>query len=203
MRDFLFSIDRISAWMGKAFGWCIMIGAVGSTWEVISTKMFRAPTPWAYDLSYMMYGCLFMMAGAYALSRDAHVRGDVFYRLLKPKSQARIELTLYFLFFFPGILALMYAGTDYAWESWTLRERSVMSIAWFPIFHFKFIIPIAAFFVFLQGIAQVIRCVICMKEGAWPAHLHDVEELETTLVHAREDEQETADDLGVKTGSAD
>ena len=178
--------------MGKAFGWCIMIGAVGSTYEVIATKVFRAPTPWAYDLSYMMYGCLFMMAGAYALSRDAHVRGDVIFRLLKPKTQASIEITLYFLFFFPGILALVYAGVDYAWQSWSFNEKSVMSIAWFPIYQFKYIIPIAAFFLILQGIAQVIRCIICLREGAWPAHLHDVEEIEAMLLHQKEDEARLA-----------
>lgn len=178
--------------MGKAFGWCILIGAVGSTYEVVATKLFRAPTPWAYDLSYMMYGCLFMMAGAYALSRDSHVRGDVVFRLLKPVTQARIELTLYFLFFFPGILALVYAGIDYAWQSWTFNEKSVMSIAWFPIYQFKFIIPIAAFFLLLQGIAQVIRCIICLREGDWPAHLHDVEEIEAMLLHQKEDEQRLA-----------
>ena len=189
MKSFLFSIDRINAWMGKAFGWCIMIGAVGSTYEVIATKLFRAPTPWAYDLSYMMYGCLFMMAGAYALSRDAHVRGDVVFRLLKPKTQAAVELSLYFLLFFPGMLALVYAGIDYAWQSWNFNEKSVMSIAWFPIYQFKFIIPIAAFFLILQGIAQVIRCIICLEDGNWPDHLHDVEEIEAMLLHQKEDEK--------------
>ncbi|MGA0395108.1 MAG: TRAP transporter small permease subunit [Rhodospirillales bacterium] len=202
MKDFLFSIDRISAWIGKAFGWCILIGAVGSTYEVIATKLFRAPTPWSYDLSYMMYGCLFMMAGAYALSRDSHVRGDVVFRLLKPKTQAIIELTLYVLFFFPGILALIYAGIDYAWQSWTFNEKSVMSIAWFPIYQFKFIIPIAAFFLALQGVAQVIRCIICLREGEWPAHLHDVEEIEAMLLHQKEDEQRLAEEAASKGSGA-
>jgi TRAP-type mannitol/chloroaromatic compound transport system permease small subunit len=182
MDRFLFSVDKISLWMGRAFGWCIMIGAVGSTYEVISTKLFRLPTVWAFDLSYMMYGCLFMMAGAYALSRDSHVRADVIYRLLGPRYQASIEMFLYIIFFFPGVLALVYAGSRYAWQSYTFNEKSVMSVAWFPIFHFKFIIPIAGVLLVFQGIAQVIRCGLCLRDGAWPTHLQDVEELERVAV---------------------
>jgi len=190
MEKFLFSIDKISAWVGKAFGWLIMVAVLGVSYDVTMTKLFRMSTPWAYDLNYMTYGALFMMSGAYALSRDAHVRGDVIFRLLRPRRQAIIELILYFLFFFPGITALMYAGADYAWQSWTYKETSVMSIARFPIFQLKFVIPIAAFFLFLQGIAQVIRCVICIRNEAWPNRLHDVEELETMLIHQHEYEQE-------------
>ena len=178
MDRFLFSVYRISMWMGRAFGWCIMIGAIGSTYEVIATKLFRAPTVWAFDLSYMMYGCLFMMAGAYALSRDSHVRGDVIYRLLGPRYQASIEMFLYIIFFFPGVIALVYAGSRYAWQSYTFSEKSVMSVAWFPVFQFKFIIPLAGLLLFLQGIAQVLRCWLCLRDGVWPTHLQDVEELE-------------------------
>ena len=183
MTNFLFLIDRISAWVGKAFAWCILVMTLGVSYEVFVRYVLRSPTSWAFDLSYIMYGTMFMMAGAYTLSRDGHVRGDVFYRLWRPRVQATVELILYFLFFFPGILALMYAGFDYARESWGYGELSLMSRANVPIFQFKTVIPVAAFFLFLQGIAQVIRCIICIREGKWPDRLHDVEEMETVLQH--------------------
>jgi TRAP-type mannitol/chloroaromatic compound transport system permease small subunit len=189
MTNFLFLIDKISAWVGKAFAWCILAMTFGVSYEVFVRYVLRDPTSWAFDLSYIMYGALFMMSGAYTLSRDGHVRGDVIYRLWPPRVQAGIEFVLYFLFFFPGVLALIYAGIHYAARSWRFGEVSVMSPANVPIFQFKTIIPIAAFFLLLQGIAQVIRCVICMREGKWPDRLHDVEEMETTLMHMHEDEQ--------------
>lgn len=190
MTNLLFFVDRVSAWVGKAFAWSILIMTFGVSYEVFVRYVLRSPTSWAFDLSYMMYGTLFMMAGAYTLSRDGHVRGDVLFRLWPKRVQATIELILYFLFFFPGVLALIYAGLDYAGESWSYREVSVMSPAGVPIFHFKTIIPISAFFLFLQGIAQVIRCIACIRSGDWPAHLHDVEEMETALVHQAERERE-------------
>jgi TRAP-type mannitol/chloroaromatic compound transport system permease small subunit len=152
--------------------------------------LLRDPTSWAFDISYMMYGTLFMMAGAYTLSRDGHVRGDVLFRLWKPKAQATIELTLYILFFFPGVTALILAGWDYAGESWFYQEVSVMSPANVPIFQFKTITPIAGSLLFIQGLAQCCRCIICLKTGAWPQHLEDVEEMETVLLHQQEDEDQ-------------
>lgn len=193
MDRFLFFIDGISAWVGKAFAWSILIMTFGVSYEVFVRKFLSSPTSWAFDISYIMYGTLFMMAGAYTLSRDGHVRGDVVYRLLPIRWQATIELTLYFLFFFPAVLTLIYAGTDYAMESWSYNmgrgEVSVMSPAGVPISPFKTVMPVAASFLFLQGIAEVIRCVICLRNGAWPQRLQDVEELETVLLHAREDEK--------------
>ena len=200
MTDFLFLIDKISAWVGKAFAWCILIMTFGVSYEVFVRYVLRDPTSWAFDLSYIMYGTLFMMAGAYTLSRDGHVRGDVIYRLWPPRVQAGIEFVLYFLFFFPGVMAMIYAGIDYASYSWRFQEVSVMSPANVPIFQFKSIIPVAAFFLLLQGIAQVIRCVICMRSGEWPAHLHDVEEMETVLMHHQEDEQRMAGAHGGEGG---
>jgi len=190
MDKLLFFVDRVSAWVGKAFAWCILIMTFGVSYEVFVRYVLSSPTDWAFDLSYMMYGTLFMMAGAYTLSRDGHVRGDVLYRLWPKRLQASIELVLYFLFFFPGVSALIYAGIDYAGESWSYREVSIFSPAGFPIYQFKTIMPIAAFFLFLQGIAQVIRCIICIRTGDWPARLHDVEEMETALVHQAERERE-------------
>lgn len=191
MRDFLFSIDKFSAWTGKAFAWCVLVMTLGVSYEIIVRKLFRAPTAWAFDVSYIMYGALFLMAGAYTLSRNGHVRGDVIFRLLKPRVQAAIEITLYFVLFFPGITAMIIVGAQYAAQSWGFNmgsgEVSINSPAGVPIAQFKSIIPIAAILLFMQGIAEVLRCIICIKDGAWPDRLHDVEEMETMLLHQRED----------------
>ncbi|MCG8596789.1 MAG: TRAP transporter small permease subunit [Kiloniellales bacterium] len=178
----------MTAWVGKTFSWCILLLTFGVGYEVFVRYALRDPTAWAFDISYMMYGTLFMMAGAYTLSRDGHVRGDVIYRLWKPRTQAIVEFVLYFLFFFPGVLALIIAGADYANDSWFYNEVSVMSPANVPIFQFKTIIPVAGGLLFLQGLAQVCRCIICMRTGAWPAHLEDVEEMERVLLHQHEEE---------------
>lgn len=192
MDRFLLTIDGISAWVGKAFAWCILIMTFGVSYEVFVRKFLSSPTSWAFDISYIMYGTLFMMAGAYTLSRDGHVRGDVIYRLLPIRAQAVIELTLFILFFFPAVLTLIYAGADYAMESWSYNmgsgEVSVMSPAGVPISPFKTVMPVAASFLLLQGIAETIRCVLCLKNGVWPQRRHDVEEMETVLLHAHEDE---------------
>ena len=196
MERFILLIDSFTAWVGKAFAWCIMLLAVGVAYEVFVRYALRDPTSWAFDISYMMYGTLFMMAGAYTLARDGHVRGDVVYRLWKPKTQAIVELVLYVLFFFPGILALIFAGWEYAQESWFYGEVSVMSPANVPIFQFKTIIPIAGGLLLLQGTAQVCRCILCIRTGEWPTHLEDVEEMETMLQHQFEDEQAAREDIG-------
>jgi len=186
MLKFIEVADAISAWFGKAFAWCILIMALGVGYEVFVRYVLRSPTSWAFDLSYMMYGALFMMGGAYALSRDSHVRADFLYRLWPPKIQARVEFVLYFLFFFPGILALIVSGWKYASRSWTYHEVSVMSPANVPIFQFKTVIVAAGILLLIQGIAQVLRCVVCMRTGAWPEHAEDVEELDTILLMERE-----------------
>ena len=195
MTSIIHSIESLSIWIGRAFGWCILILTLSVSYEVFVRYALRDPTSWAFDLSYMMYGSLFMMAGAYTLSRDGHVRGDVIFRLWKPKVQAAIEITLYFLFFFPGIIAFIFAGADYAAESWSYNygtgEVSINSPANVPISQFKTVLPVAAGLLFLQGLAQVCRCIVCMRTGAWPRHLEDVEEMETMLLHAAEDEADT------------
>ncbi len=205
MDRFLFTIDGISAWVGKAFAWCIMIMTFGVSYEVFVRKILTSPTSWAFDISYIMYGTLFMMAGAYTLSRDAHVRGDVIYRLLPVRTQATIELILYFLFFYPAVLTLIYAGTDYAMESWSYNmgsgEVSVMSPAGVPISPFKTVMPVAASFLLLQGFAETARCIVCLRTGAWPQRRHDVEEMETILLHAQEDEARKHWDQPSDTGS--
>lgn len=175
-------------WFGKAFAWAIMVMAFGVGYEVFVRYALRDPTSWAFDLSYMMYGSLFMMGGAYTLSQDGHVRGDFLYRLWKPRTQGTVELVLYFLFFFPGIIALIAAGWKYASRSLGYLEVSVMSPANIPIFQFKLIIVAAGVLMLIQGVARVFRCIICIREGAWPPLPQDVEELEKQLVlqHERE-----------------
>lgn len=201
MLNTILLIDRISSWTAKAFAWCILIMTFGVSYEVFMRYLLRSPTPWAFDLSYMMYGTLFMVAGAYTLSRDGHVRGDVVFRLLQPKTQARIEFVLYFIFFFPGIFALIYAGSRYAAQSFSYQEVSVYSPANVPIFQFKMVIPLAGVLLLLQGIAQVMRCIICMRTGAWPIHLEDVEETETMLMHAKEEQAQLRRETGLGTGN--
>lgn len=178
--------DAISSWFGKAFAWCILIMTFGVGYEVFVRYVLRDPTSWAFDLSYIMYGALFMMGGAYTLARDGHVRGDFVYRLWRPQTQAKVELVLYFLFFFPGILALIIAGWKYASRSWRYHEVSVMSPANVPIFQFKTIIVAAGVLLLIQGIGQVCRCILCIRTGKWPEHAEDVEELETVLLMEHE-----------------
>jgi TRAP-type mannitol/chloroaromatic compound transport system permease small subunit len=182
MERFIYIADSISAWFGKAFAWCILIMTFGVGYEVFVRYVLRDPTSWAFDLSYMMYGALFMMGGAYTLSRGGHVRGDFVYRLWQPRTQAKVELVLYFIFFFPGVIALILAGWKYAARSWSYGEVSVMSPANIPIFQFKTIIVAAGILLLIQGIAQVCRCILCIQTGRWPEHPEDVEELEQVLL---------------------
>lgn len=178
MERFLFLIDQTSSWVGKLFAWSILVltGVIG--YDVFMRYFLSRPTAWAFDASYILYGTLFMMAGAYTLSRNGHVRGDVLYRLMPVRLQAGIDLVLYLLFFFPGIIALVYAGYDFARFSWLIGERSSFSPGGPPLYHFKTVIPLAGFFLFWQGTAETIRCVQALRSGRWPRRLQDVEELE-------------------------
>ncbi|HLW27372.1 MAG TPA: TRAP transporter small permease subunit [Kiloniellales bacterium] len=173
-------------WFGKAFAWLIVLMTLGVSYEVLVRYVLGRPTPWAFDISYMMYGSLFMMAGAYALSRNAHVRADFIYRLWPVRTQATIELILYILFFFPGVLALIFAGWKYARSSWRYMEVSQFSPANIPIFQFKTLIVAAGLLLFIQGIAQVCRCIVAMRTGEWPQQVEDVEELEAVLLSERD-----------------
>jgi TRAP-type mannitol/chloroaromatic compound transport system permease small subunit len=181
METYIRLADKLSAWFGKAFAWCVMVMTIGVGYEVFARYMFNRPTAWAFDLTYMMYGTMFMMAGAYALSRDAHVRGDFIYRLWSVRTQAGVELVLYFIFFFPGVLALVIAGWRYAGRSWRYLEVSVMSPANIPIYQFKSVIVAAGVLLAIQGVAQVFRCVLAMRTGYWLKPEEDVEELEAVL----------------------
>ncbi|WP_230532283.1 TRAP transporter small permease subunit [Microvirga roseola] len=188
MVRYIMFADRVSAWFGKAFAWAIMIMTLGTGYEVFVRYVMNRPTSWAFDISYIMYGTLFMMAGAYTLSRNGHVRGDFLYRLWRPQTQAKVELVLYFLFFFPGVLALVLAGWKYAARSWRFQEVSVNSPAGIPIYQFKSIIVAAGLLLLIQGIAQVCRCIVCIRTGEWIRAADDVEETEKKLMEEREAE---------------
>jgi TRAP-type mannitol/chloroaromatic compound transport system permease small subunit len=182
MQRFLLFADQVSTWVGKTFAWCIMLLTFAISYEVFSRYVLGRPTTWAFDTSYILYGTLFMMAGAYALSRNSHVRGDFLYRQWKPRTQAGLDLLLYFIFFLPGVLAFIYSGFGFARMSWMMNEHSSFSPAGPPIYPFKALIPIAGCLLLLQGIAEMIRCVLTLKRGEWPQRLHDVEELERVIL---------------------
>jgi len=203
MLAFITFADRLSAAFGKTFAWLILLMTFGVSYEVVVRYVFNAPTPWSLDVSFIMYGTLFMTGGAYTLSRNGHVRGDFLYRLWKPATQARVDLVLYFLFFFPGILALILAGWKYSSKSWGYTEVSVNSPAGIPIFQFKSIMVLAGILLFVQGIAQVCRCLLCIREGYWRTAESDVQETEELLVANADDSGPTADTSLPGVGHAD
>jgi len=182
MTRFLLWIDTLSMWVGKSFAWLILVLTLGVSYEVFVRYVLGAPTTWAFDFSYITYGALFMMAGAYTLSRGGHVRADVLYRFWKPRTQASMDLALYILFFLPAVLAFIYAGWNYAAMSVRFREVSIFSPAGVPVFPLKSLVPLAGVLLLLQGIAEIIRCTICIRLGEWPQRLHDVEETESIIM---------------------
>jgi TRAP-type mannitol/chloroaromatic compound transport system permease small subunit len=192
MNVFLLTIDKISAGIGKTFGWTIIILTLGASYEVfVSSGPIRSitgsvPTTWGYDFSYIMYGTLLLMTGAYTLSRNGHVRGDFLYRKWRPRVQAGMDLTIYIVGFLPAIIALIYSGYRFAEYSWQFKEKSIFSPAGVPVYTLKTLIPIAAALMLMQGIAEMIRCILCLKNGAWPQRLADIEEIETALMHQQE-----------------
>jgi TRAP-type mannitol/chloroaromatic compound transport system permease small subunit len=188
----LYYVDALSAAFGKTFGWCIVVLTFSTSYEVFSRYMFGSPTDWAFDASYVLYGTLFMMAGAYGLSRNGHVRGDFLYRSWSPRRQASMDLVLYFLFFFPGMLAFIYAGYNFAELSRRMNEHSSASPNGPIVWPFKWIIPIVGCLMVLQGIVEVIRCIVTIRSGEWPPRLHDVEELEKVVLAKAEEEKSAA-----------
>jgi TRAP-type mannitol/chloroaromatic compound transport system permease small subunit len=186
VQGLLFTIDRISTWVGKTFAWCIVALTLVASYEIFVRKLFRAPTEWAFDASWMLYGTLFMMAGAYALARNAHVRGDFLYRAWRPRRQAAMDLVLYILFFFPGMIAFVYVGYSEAAYSLSIKEKSMFSPFGLIIWPVKMLIPIAGALMVLQGIAEVLRCIMCLRSGQWPPRLHDAEETEKLILEEAE-----------------
>jgi len=191
MHGYIRFADSLSAWFGKTFGWLILLMTLGVSYEVVVRRM-GFPTPWALDVSFIMYGTIFMMGGAYTLSRNGHVRGDFIYRTWRPQRQALVDLILYIFFFFPGITALIFAGWKYASRSWGYGEVSINSPAGIPIYQFKTVIVVAGILLFIQGIAQVMRCIHCMRTGVWLQAAEDVEETEALLMKQAAEEQARA-----------
>jgi TRAP-type mannitol/chloroaromatic compound transport system permease small subunit len=178
VQRFLILVDHVSTWAGKAFAWVIILLMAAVCIEVFKRYILNDPTDWAFSAQYMMYGVLFMMAGAYTLAQNGHVRGDFLYGSMKPRTQAWLDLILYIVFFVPGIAALVYAGWTFAHASWVIHERVSDTASGPPVYHFKAIIPIAGALVLLQGFAEIVRCVICIRTGAWPERLKDAAEID-------------------------
>jgi TRAP-type mannitol/chloroaromatic compound transport system permease small subunit len=187
VQGFLHTIDGISTWVGKLFAWLIVVLMTVVCVEVFKRSFLNAPTAWIFDAENMLYGTLFMMCGAYTLAQNAHVRGDFLYSSMRPRTQAWLDLVLYIVFFIPGIAALIYSGWIFAVESWTINEHSTVTANGPPVWQFKFMIPLAGIMVMLQGLAEITRCVVCLRTGEWPSRLKDVTEIdvvEEQLAHS-------------------
>ena len=196
MQNFLLAVDRLSTWIGKAFAWSIVGLTLLISWEVFSRYVLNKPHAWMLDAQIMLYGTLFMMAGAYTLAARSHVRGDVLYGFFRPRTQAAIDLVLYIVFFLPGIIALTWAGWHYAQESLAIREQTFNADP-LPVYPFKFVIPLSGAILLLQGIVEIIRCVICLQTGEWPSREKDVEEVDVDklkeMVHVKDEDIQALD----------
>src|SRR5256714_7241887 len=197
MQKILLFVDKVSTWVGQAFSWLIVALTLFITWEVFSRYALDKPHAWAFDAMIMMYGTLFMMAGAYTLSKNGHVRGDVIYGFFSPRAQAGVDLTLYIVFFIPGIIALTYAGYYYAGDSWRIDEHSNVTAEGPPVYPFKTVIPVAGAFILAQGIVEIVRCIVCLKQGYWPSREQDVQEVDVDklkeMVHVKDEDIEKLD----------
>lgn len=197
MQKLLLFVDKLSTWVGHAFSFCIVVLTLHVSWEVFSRYALDAPRAWAFDFMIMMYGTLFMMAGAYTLAKNGHVRGDVLYGFFRPRTQAILDLILYIVFFIPGVVALVWAGYTYAAESWAINEHSTITSEGPPIYPFKTVIPVAGAILLLQGIVEIVRCVICIKQGDWPSREQDVVEVDVDKLkeelHVKDEDIEKLD----------
>src|SRR5437867_8041839 len=202
MQKLLLFVDKVSTWAGQAFSFIIIALTLHVSWEVFSRYVLDAPRAWAFDVMIMMYGTLFMMAGAYTLAKNSHLRGDVIYGFFTPRAQATLDLTLYVVFFIPGVIALVWAGYTYAAESWAINEHSNITSEGPPVYPFKTVIPVAGALVLMQGIVEIIRCVICIKQGKWPSRAQDVQEVAVDelkeMVHVKDEDIEKLDKFVVQ-----
>ena len=205
MQKLLLFVDKISTFVGQAFSFLIVALTLHVSWEVFARYVLDAPRAWAFDAMIMMYGTLFMMAGAYTLAKNSHVRGDVIYGFFTPRAQATLDLTLYIVFFIPGVTALVWAGYTYAAESWAINEHSNITAEGPPIYPFKTVIPLAGAFVLMQGIVEIIRCIICLKTGDWPSREEDVVEVDVDKLkeelHVKDEDIQKLDALVVRQES--
>jgi len=202
MQKLLLFVDKISTWIGQAFSFLIVLLTLHVSWEVYSRYVLDAPRSWAFDVMIMMYGTLFMMAGAYTLAKNSHVRGDVIYGYFTPRAQATLDLILYIVFFLPGVTAFVWSGYTYAAESWAINEHSNITAEGPPVYPFKTVIPVAGALILMQGIVEIIRCVMCIKSGAWPSRAEDVQEVDVDklkeMVHVKDEDIQKLDALVVK-----
>jgi TRAP-type mannitol/chloroaromatic compound transport system permease small subunit len=205
MQKLFLTIDKISTFVGQAFSWLIVALTLMISWEVFSRYALDAPHSWAFDVMIIMYGTLFMMAGAYTLAKAGHVRGDVLYGFFEPRTQAALDLILYVLFFVPGVFALTYAGFYFATESWAMNEHSSITAEGPAIYPFKTMLPLAGAFLLVQGIVEILRCAICIQQGQWPTRVEDVEEVDVDklkeMVHVGDDDIAKLDQFVVQQGS--
>ena len=189
MQKVLLTVDRISTWLGQLFAWAIVGLTVMISWEVFSRYVLGSPHAWMLDVQIMLYGVLFMMAGAYTLSKNGHVRGDVLYGFFSPRTQATLDLILYFVFFLPGVFAMTWAGWRFFTEALAIREQTFNAVP-LPVYPFKFVIPFAGAILLAQGLVEIARCIICIRDGDWPSREEDVEEVDVDklkkMVHADE-----------------
>ena len=201
MQKMLLLVDGVSTWVGKAFSWLIVALTLLISWEVFSRYALDHPHAWAFDVMIMLYGTLFMMAGAYTLAKNGHVRGDVLYGFFPPRLQAGLDLALYLSFFIPGVLAFVWAGYTYAAESWAINEHSNITADGPAVYPFKTVIPLAGAFILMQGIVEIIRCVICLREGVWPSRGEDVQEVDVDklkkMVHVENEDMAKLDQIVV------
>ena len=206
MQKLFLTVDKISTFVGQTFSWLIVSLTFMISWEVFSRYVLDKPHSWAFDVMIMMYGTLFMMAGAYTLAKAGHVRGDVLYGFFEPRTQATLDLILYILFFIPGVFAMTYAGYYFAAESWAMNEHSSITAEGPPIYPFKIMLPLAGAFLLLQGIVEIIRCVICIQQGAWPSRAEDVEEVDVdklkAMVHVKDEDIAKLDQFVVRQRSS-
>ena len=199
MQKALLFVDKISTFVGHAFSFFIVALTLHVTWEVFRRYVLGSPRAWAFDVMIYFYGTLFMMAGAYTLAKNGHVRGDVLYGFFRPRTQATIDLILYVVFFLPGVFALTYAGYFYAEESWRINEHSTITYEGPPLYPFKTVIPVAGAFVLMQGVVEIIRCIICLRDGVWPSREADVEEVDVDKLkaelHVKDEDIEKLDEV--------
>jgi TRAP-type mannitol/chloroaromatic compound transport system permease small subunit len=205
MQKLLLAVDRLSTWIGQLFAWSIVLLTLAITWEVFSRYVLGKPHGWMLDAQIMMYGILFMMAGGYTLSKNGHVRGDVLYGFFRPRTQATLDLILYILFFLPGVVALTYAGWNYFNDSLAIREQTFNADP-IPLYPFKFFIPFAGLILLMQGLVEIARCVICIRQGFWPSREQDVEEVDVdklkAMVHVKDEDIQALDRYIAKEGAA-
>lgn len=204
MQKLLLSVDRLSTFIGKTFAWAAVLLTVLISWEVFSRYVLNRPHAWMLDVQIMLYGTLFMTAGAYTLSKNGHVRGDVLYGFFRPRTQATLDLILYFLFFLPGVIALTWAGWNFFNDSLAIREQTFSAEA-LPLYPFKFIIPLSGGILLLQGVVEIIRCVMCIRDGKWPSRDQDVEEVDVdklkAMVHVKDEDIAALDKYVAKEGA--